>query len=121
MHPSSPGFAAIDALVALVILSTTIAFTLSALDTARRDATMTAETPTAAILLRDRMEQPSFETGLTLGRTEGFDWRAEVRPVGRASDVLKSCARSVELRSLATGRRYAASTAVPCPRPGATR
>ena len=53
------GIAAVDALVGLVILSTTIALSLQALDTGRRAADLAAETRRADVVLRQRLDAPS--------------------------------------------------------------
>jgi hypothetical protein len=117
----SDGFAAVDAMVALLILSTTIVFALAAAETARHAATAAEETRRATTLLRYLMDSAPSNIGDQSGRANGFEWRVAVRqaePTGVPSAIM--CDRAAELVSEKSGRRFRLRTAAICPPPKAS-
>jgi hypothetical protein len=110
------GIAAVDALVALTILSATITLSLQALDTARRVADLAAETHHADVFLRRLLDAPVSSFGLISGRSDRFDWRMSVIAQTAASGANPSlCRRAIALTSIKSGRSYAAATIAACP------
>ena len=110
------GFAAVDALVALTILSTTLILSLGAAETARRASVSAAETRQASELLHYLIDATPGRIGAASGRASGFDWRVDVRVSAAAhGPVLQLCDRSARLTSRQSGRRYALASARICP------
>ncbi len=114
---SSDGFAAIDALVALMILATTIVLALGAAETARRASARASETRHAVALLRGLLATAPHHLGSAGGRLAGFDWRIETRVAVVATPVasVRVCERQADARSVTSKRRYALSTTELCP------
>ena len=73
------GFAAVDALVALMILAITITLSLRAVETAKRAATSADEMRQATQVMRGLLEAPLAKRGVQTGQTAAFDWRLETR------------------------------------------
>ena len=110
------GFAAVDALVALTIISTTLILSLGAAETARRASVSAAETRRANELLQYLIDAAPSRIGAASGRASGFDWRVEVRAAaGAHAPTLQVCDRSAQLISRQSGRRYALASARLCP------
>lgn len=110
---ATDGFAAVDALVALVILSATIAFAIQSTTTARRAAVAARETAGADVLIRHLLDGP-MSSGA--GRSDLFAWRVDTVPdlTDGTAQGPKLCRRSAELSAIRTGRRYRGSTLTPC-------
>jgi Tfp pilus assembly protein PilV len=110
------GFAAVDAMVALVILSMTIVLALTAVQTARRAAVAAEETRRATSLLRHLVDSSPPSISQTSGHTDGFAWHVQVL-AAPPSDMAGSpmCAHSAELVSDKSGRRFRLATAAICP------
>jgi hypothetical protein len=100
-------------------LSVTIILSLNAVETARRAATLAAETRRAGELLRHLLETAPRRIGAASGQSSGFDWRIDttVAAAGRLPAV-QLCERSARLVALRGGRRYGLSTTELCPAPG---
>ena len=115
---AAEGFAAIDAMVALLILSVTIVSALGAVETAKRAATAAEETRRATTILRYLVDSAPLVISEQTGRANGFAWRVDVRP-GAPSGMSMAivCDRSAELVSEKTGRRFQLATAAICPPP----
>lgn len=114
----SAGFALIDALVALMILSITMGLTLTAVQTARQAAVAAAEAHRAEDLLRYLLDTTPAIVGTLQGRTPTFQWRLDTSvangPQGTAE--IEICGRSAQVRGLGTGRHYRFDTAAICRR-----
>lgn len=110
------GFAAVDALVALVILATTITLAIGAVTTGRRASSLAGETRAAdglmTALLNDAVRQP----GSYRGQTRRFDWRLRVA-VLPAEPPLRLCRSTVEVRGRTTRRRFVLAGDDFCPPP----
>jgi hypothetical protein len=112
----SGGFAAVDALVALSILATTIILALSAAQTARQTAVAASEMRRAEDLLRYLVDTAPWTMGRTSGHTTAFAWRIDTEPTGTVAPTssVQICSRSAQLRGVLTGRSYRIDTAAIC-------
>lgn len=111
------GFAAVDALVALMILAATITLSLRAVGTARRAAFGADEMRQATQMLRGLLDTPVTRPGALAGQTPFFLWRVETRAgvaIPGATGAL-ICARSASVTSRRDGRRYTLAGAEICP------
>jgi len=110
------GFAAVDALVALVILSTTLAMGLVATDSARKVAASAAAIRRAEALARDLLADSPYRVGISSGRSAGLDWRLEVTPLSPVSTAERSrlCQASAAIRAGARGRTFTLTTVDAC-------
>jgi len=110
------GFAAVDALVALVILASALALSLVATQSARKVAAQAARTRQAEALCRYLLTTSSGVVGLTSGRSSGLDWRLDVTRVSTDAHAPESrlCAASVAVRAQDGGQIFAMTTTVVC-------
>ena len=110
------GFAAVDALVAVTILSSSLALSLTAAQIGVRASRAAAETHDAELILRDRMELTAGRVGVWSGRDQGLAWRVEARLAnsGRA-DQAGPCVRTALAKAVRTGRVYRLATVDTCP------
>jgi len=109
------GFAAVDALVAVTILSLSLALSLTAAQAGVRASRAAGETRDAELILRDRLEQTAGQAGVWTGRDEDLAWRVEAHaadttPAGQAGP----CLRVASAKALRTGRQYRLATADAC-------
>jgi hypothetical protein len=113
---TSEGVAAIDALVALAILSATIIMSLKSVETARQAAALAVETRQADLELRRMLDQPIMSVGMSSGRTALFDWRSAAIPTEASSNpAVRTCRRKIELVDRTDGRRFRAASLSLCP------
>jgi hypothetical protein len=108
------GYAAVDALVALLILSTTLIMSFQALQQAGRTAQAAGEARRAQSLITFLLETSPRVLETRQGQQDGFSWRFETDATG-AERPIEVCRRSVTLQSQASGRTYAAATLETCP------
>lgn len=110
------GFAAVDALVALVILSSALGLSLVATQSARKVAAQAARTRQAEALCRYLLAANAGVIGVTAGRSSGLDWRLEVKPVSTDPQVPESwlCDASAAVRAQDGGQTFAMSTTAAC-------
>jgi len=110
------GFAAVDALVALVILASALALSLVATQSARKVASQAARTRQAEALCRYLLATGADVVGLTSGRASGLDWRLDVRRVSTDAHAPESqlCAASAAVRAQEGGPAFSMSTTVVC-------
>ena len=110
------GFAAVDALVALVILSSALGLTLAATQNARKVAAQAARTRQAEALCRYLLATGAGVIGATAGRASDLDWRLEVRRVSTDAHAPQSrlCDASVAVRASNGGRTFTMSTTTFC-------
>lgn len=109
------GFAAIDALVAVTILSLSLALSLTAVQAGVRASRAAGETRDAELILRDRLEATAGRIGAWTGQDQGLAWRVEAHaadatPVSQAGP----CLRVASAKALGTGRVYRIATADAC-------
>ncbi|MBS0297122.1 MAG: hypothetical protein JSR45_12490 [Proteobacteria bacterium] len=112
------GFVAVDALVALAILSATVALSIRTADTARRTASLAVETREAQAVLEQVLESPVRSPGSISGRSGAFDWKLVISPLPLAtgsSQADRLCQRTVEVRRGDDARMFRASTVRACP------
>lgn len=114
---SDSGFAAVDALVALMILATAIVLSLQSVETARRAARAASETREATTLMRYLLDATPRDLGVLRGHAARFDWTVETRRVAGATAVPggRICRRSVALMESNNTRHFSLSTAEICP------
>lgn len=108
------GFAAVDTLVAVTILSSSLALSLMAAQVGARASRAAGETRDAELLLRERLERTAGQAGVWSGRDRGLDWRVDAH----ASDagptrIAAPCARVASAKA-ASGRTYRIATADIC-------
>lgn len=108
------GYAAIDAIVALMIISFTIIAGLAAMDQAGRASKTAVEVQDARMLLgRLADSEPKVLAG-TGGQTAAFAWTVQTAPTGDTA-LIDVCLRTVKLLARASGRAYGLTTLVTCP------
>lgn len=108
------GFAAVDALVAVTILSSSLALSLMAAQMGARASRTAGETRDAELLLRDRLEGTASQAGEWRGRDQGLDWRVEAHlsqtdPAERAAPCVRTGSATT-----ASGRTYRLVTVDTC-------
>ena len=101
------GYAAVDALVALTILTMTLGMAISAGDAAERAGAAAKESDRAADLFEYLTSQPPV-IGLQQGLTADFAWREAVTPLATPSPQgeLHLCARHLQATSGRSGRHF---------------
>lgn len=112
------GFVAVDALVALAILSTTVALSIRTADTAWRTSDLAVETRNAQAVLEQALEYPAASPGSVSGRSGAFDWKVVISPMplpAGASQADRLCQHFVEVRAGDSRRTFHASTVKACP------
>ena len=110
------GFAAVDAMVALAILATTVVLSLAAVHNAGVIAAAAAETHRAEGELRYLLVAAPRAVGEVSGQDGGFSWRVRMEPdFGSRRGNTQICERTATARSQASGRTYALATAEMCP------
>lgn len=104
------GFAAVDALVAVTILSSSLAMSLTAAEIGARASRTAGETRDAELLLRDRLESTAGQAGVWSGRDQRLNWRVEahVSDAGPAR-LAAPCVRTAYAKA-ASGRTYRLAT-----------
>jgi hypothetical protein len=115
------GFAAVDALVAVTILSSTLALSLTAAEIGTRASRTAGETRDAELMLRGRLEDTAGQIGVWSGHAQGLDWRVEAHlPDNAVAQRGGPCVRTALAKSMRSGRTYRVATADTClPREGA--
>jgi hypothetical protein len=115
---SSDGFAAVDAMIALTIISTVVVLSLAALQTAHRASLTVAESRRARVELQYLLDNAPRALGVQNGTAGGFNWQVSTAAAGEASHSgARICDRAVQLTNLSSGRRYGLATAEICPPP----
>ncbi len=109
------GFAAVDALVALVVLSTCLGLTLAAAHASRRAGDTAAEFSQAQALLRYLAQTAPAAPDRAEGRSGAMAWTRVVAPLGGPSMRPRICRVTVELRGDRSRRRYQVATDRACP------
>jgi len=111
------GFAAVDALVALVILSSALGLSLAATQSARKVAAQAARIRQAEALCRYLLAGDRGVVGVTTGRSSGLDWRLEIRSTSTDLDGGSSrlCDASALVRPSGGGTAFVMSTVIACP------
>lgn len=111
----SAGFAAIDALMALTILATTIAFAINAVSVGQRAARAASETRQAQALMEALLDAPIRQPGTYHGKSSGLAWTVNVTPrLPNTSPLL--CDTKVEVAGRRAQQTYQLATAETCPK-----
>lgn len=110
---------AVDALVALIVLSSTLACAMVAANQGLSVARLAAETRRATDLLAYLLETAPREPGVAMGFSGDFSWRRTVSDPRLAIGAAAVCVRSVRVQSIKSRRLYEGRTSVVCARGGA--
>jgi hypothetical protein len=108
------GYAVVDALVALMIISLAAVLSFRALDQADRSAKSGQEVRRAQVLASRLMDAMPRTYKAATGETDGFTWRLETNPTG-ADRPIEVCHRWVKLTNVSTRRTYEIATLETCP------
>jgi hypothetical protein len=113
------GYVAIDALVALSILSTAVMLTLGLVANTRRVASAAWEHRRAEVILRGLLDTSPRELGTWSGQVEAFDWSLTSSAVDgyAVQPFVLPCRRAIALRARESRRRYALEIVEICQRP----
>lgn len=109
---SEAGFAAVDAIVALTLLSLTLAFCMQATVAAANAGRVAAELRRAQALSRQALAASPRDP--LAGTDSGLDW--SVRIDRETVDGLPLCRKTFSAVSRTGGRRYGWQSLSPCPR-----
>jgi len=122
LSSGSAGFAAVDALVALTILTSTLILALGAAGSAQRAAAAGLEARRTHLLLGFLMNAPKNELGTWRGADRGLNWTLQLSRVAETSSdgAWLLCRRSATARNEQTRRHYELTTIETCP-PGLPR
>jgi hypothetical protein len=108
------GFAAVDALVAVTILSSSLALSLMAAQVGMRASRSADETRDVELLLRERLEGTVGRAGAWSGHDQGLDWRIEAHVADTTSSGRAApCVRTASAKA-ASGRTYRIATVDTC-------
>ncbi len=108
---------AVDALVAVTILSLSLALSLTAVQIGVRASRAAAETRDAELILRGQLELTAGRRGVWSGRDQGLDWRIEARPADSDSGRVGQtgpCVRTASAKAVRTNRVYRLATVDTC-------
>lgn len=110
----SEGHAAVDAMVAMLILAMTIVLSMRAVEQSHRAAAMAQEVAAATTLLAELMQEGPRTFQPATGSRDGFTWVVQTGLTGGDRPV-EVCHRAVTLHSQRTSKTYAASSLETCP------
>ncbi len=105
------GFATVDALVALVILATTLAWALTGLDIAAKTSRKAEEVARVTEIARHLLIASAAGSVEATGASGSFRWRFTDSDATSAS---RTCLRSLVLKNLQTGHAFHFTGASPC-------
>jgi hypothetical protein len=108
------GYAAVDAMVALLMLSLAVIFSLRAMQQGEKAADLAHELQAANVLTEALMQDGPRRFGAATGWSRGFAWTLETQATG-AERPIELCRRFLVLRSEASSRRYWAASTETCP------
>jgi DNA-binding LytR/AlgR family response regulator len=105
------GFATVDALVALVILATTLAWSMVGLQSAARLAQRANDLANVTVLAKQLFARPGDGVSASAGVAGPYRWRFSEEAGAPASGP---CLRTLMVRNTRLGRQYRFSGAGPC-------
>jgi hypothetical protein len=108
------GYAAVDALVALMLIAAALAAAFPALAQAARVADSAREVRSAKAFLAHLLEASPATLQVQTGETSEFRWRVAMEPTG-AERPVAICRQAAQLVHRESGRRYVAATLEACP------
>ena len=101
--------------MAVTILSSSLALSLTAAEIGARASRAAGETRDAELVLRGRLEDTARQAGVWSGRAQGLNWRVEAR---RSDDAMIEragpCVRTASATSTRSGRTYRLTTVDTC-------
>lgn len=109
------GYAAVDALVALMILASTLICAVSAAHTSRTTAEIALEFRRANELTAYLLETSPDTPGETAGQLDGFSWTRGVAEPVTTFGPSAICERHVTVTAIRDGRRFEARGNAVCP------
>lgn len=109
------GYAAVDALVALMILASTLICAVSAAHTSRTTAEVALEFRKANELAAYLLESSPDASGATSGQLDGFNWTRDVAEPVSTFGPSAICERRVSVTAIRDGRRFEARGNAVCP------
>lgn len=108
------GYLLVDAVVALMILSTVLVLSFASLQVAQNLAGRSEEMRRADLILNTVMLDGENALEPSHGETDGFAWFLTVAPTAVVHPV-SLCDRRVVVQNLQTARSFEAATLAPCP------
>lgn len=111
---SDDGFVAVDAMVALLIISLATILSLQAVRVAHQAASTAREYSRANVLLAYILDAGPRSFAPTTGVTDGFSWQLVTQTTGFDRPIAV-CRRALTMRANGTGRAFQASTLEACP------
>lgn len=115
-----PGYAAVDALVALMILASTLVCSVSATHGSRLAADAALDLRRANELAGYLLDTAPTTPGQTVGEADGFTWTRVVSEPVNAFGPGAICERRVVLTGVRDHRQYDARSNAVCPAPVAS-
>jgi hypothetical protein len=110
----SRGYAALEALMAMLLLSLSLSFGLAAYGQARRAADAALEIDRARGLIDDLLAGDADRLGAESGVSGRFSWTRDLQKTA-SGGLVEICRRSVSVVNARTGRRYAMARLQACP------
>jgi hypothetical protein len=114
------GYASIDALVALMILTSTLICALTAAHQAAQLARFALETRQATVLGRYLIETAPLQPGVRGGRTDSFSWKQSVSEPVMAVGASAICVQRANIVADKSHRAFAFESNVVCSRAAAS-
>jgi hypothetical protein len=108
------GYVAVDAMVALLIISLATVLSLRAAESAHQAASIADEMRRARALMMGLLESGPRSFTPSGGVSLGFSWNLVTQTTGLDRPI-PVCRRAVTLLSQSSGRAFSASTYEPCP------
>ena len=112
-NASKAGFAAIDALVAVTVLTSTLSLSLVAAEVSARASRAAAETRASEGILSERLHQFDGEAGGSSGAELALTWRMDAAPTAR-SDRPSPCILTATAQGKRSFRKYQLQTLAIC-------
>lgn len=106
------GYAAVDALVALTMLATTIVLSIAATHAGLRAAAAALEARQSTLLMKDLIARGETGPSTVQAKDDRYAWRLVVGAPTATS--IATCAQTAEVTALRTGRRYRLATSKIC-------
>lgn len=109
------GFAVVDALVAMGILSVAVGLSITSLAVASRIETAASSSAEARMILVRLMTEPSRPPGLYSGMSGLYSWSLSVTEDSSTPREIHICMQRATVRSSQTGKRYELQSRRFCP------
>lgn len=116
----SGGYAAVDALIAMFILGSTVVFSIAAAQQGMRAAALAREIREADLLTQSILANTTGTTASTTGRRSGFAWSLDVGEPLHSYGAAALCTHKVTMQSVTSRRTYVTATDEVCASGAAT-